>query len=179
MDSGHRKKGVEMKPSRLWIYRLVTRVLPETRCFNFKACLLRWCGATVGTNVRISSSAEFLGAGDLFIGDDVWIGHQCFISPIIGSSVTIGSYCDIGPKVMVLTGTHEIATHGLHIAGKGIGASVGIGDGCWIGAGAIVLPGVKLLGKTVVAAGSVVATSSQHESILMAGVPATEKKIYK
>lgn len=53
-----------MKPFRLWLYGLVVRLLPETRAFALKAAVLRWCGAIVGRNVRINSSASFLGIGD-------------------------------------------------------------------------------------------------------------------
>lgn len=44
-----------LHPARLWIYRLTTCWMPETRLFGLKATLLRWCGAQVGTNVRINS----------------------------------------------------------------------------------------------------------------------------
>ena len=52
-----------MRPSRLWIYRLITALLPETRLFGLKAALLRWCGAQVGTNVRLKSSVHITGDG--------------------------------------------------------------------------------------------------------------------
>ena len=44
--------------------------------------MLRWCGAKIGKNVRINSSAIFLGDGGLIIGDDVWIGAGCRIMPV-------------------------------------------------------------------------------------------------
>ena len=97
-----------MKPFRLWIYRLLTWWLPETRCFGWKSYLLRWAGATVGKNVRINSSAVFSGNGDLSIGEDVWIGAGSVIMPVAPARVTIGNHVDIGPGVMILTGSHEI-----------------------------------------------------------------------
>lgn len=101
-------------------------MLPETRCFAFKAALLRWCGARIGTHVRICSSAHIIGNGDLQIGDDVWIGSGVFISTVKGVKVQLGACCDIAPRVSILTGMHKITPDGAHIAG---------GDGfvgaCW------------------------------------------------
>ena len=47
-----------LRPARLWIYRLATCWMPETRLFGLKAALLCWCGAQVGTNVRLNSSVH-------------------------------------------------------------------------------------------------------------------------
>ena len=165
-----------MKPSRLWLYKLMTGWLPETRCFGFKAALLRWCGAKIGNNVRICSSVVFSGDGMLEIGDDVWIGAGSRIVPVGDGKITIESHCDLGPEVMVLTGSHAIDPDGPHIGGKGTGESVFVGCGCWLGARSTLLPGVSLPPKTVVAAGAVVIEGPKTEKTLIAGVPAKEKK---
>ena len=165
-----------MNTARLWVYRLLTALLPETRFFEFKSWLLRWCGARIGKNVRISSSASFYGGGKLVIGDDVWIGSGCFIHPVLKASIRIGNSCDLGPEVMILTGSHEIDVSGEHIAGKGTAADVGIGDGSWLGARTTILSGVLLPRKTLVAAGSTVTTSFSEEQLLLAGVPAKLKR---
>ena len=62
--------------------------------------------------------------------------------------------------------------------GKGISANVEIGDGCWLGARSTVLPGVSIAKKNILAAGSVMTTSSEIEKSLWAGVPAKMKKQY-
>ena len=76
-----------LSPFRLWLYRIVAARLPETRAFGLKARLLRWCGAEVGRNVRINSSAVVSGTARLRIGDNVWIGGGAIILP----GVTIGN----------------------------------------------------------------------------------------
>lgn len=167
-----------MKTSRLWVYATVSRMLPETRFFGLKTRLLRWCGARVGTNVRICSSARFYGGGELAIGDDVWIGGGGTIHPVAGASVKIGCCCDVGPEVLLLTGSQEIDPAGTHIAGRGTAADVDVGNGSWLGARSVLLPGVKLAEKTLVAAGSVVSRSVLEPSCLVAGVPAVVKKSY-
>lgn len=165
-----------MKPFRLWIYRLLTWWLPETRCFGWKRSLLRWAGATVGKNVRINSSAVFSGNGALVVGDDVWFGAGDVISPIAPACITIGSHIDFGPGVMIITGSHEIVLEGEHIGGRGIAESVAVGNGCWLGARAMILPGVTLAEKTLVAAGAVVTKSVEERGELIAGIPAVLKK---
>ena len=166
-----------MKPFRLWIYQLLVWWLPETRCFGLKVFMLRWAGAKVGINVRINSSAAFEGNGELEIGDDVWIGAGSVVCSTFPAKITIGSHVDLGPQVMIITGTHEIDPIGAHIGGKGVSKSVVIGNGCWLGARSTILPGVELANKTLVAAGAVVTKSIVGPNTLIAGVPASDKRI--
>ena len=51
-----------MKPARLFLYRLVSALVPETRGFAFKCALLRWCGATVATVERFIANLKPLAA---------------------------------------------------------------------------------------------------------------------
>lgn len=167
-----------MNTIKLYIYHLVSMVLPESRGYGIKNAILRWAGAKIGTNVRIYSSAKILGTGTLIIGDDVHIGPGVLIMPVAPAAVTIGSHIDIAPQVTILTGSHEIEPEGEHIGGKGTTASVSIGDGSWIGAKSTLLPGVALPAKTIVAAGSVVTKSIDTPKSLLAGIPAIVKKTY-
>ena len=162
----------------LWLYRIATWWLPESRAFGFRAMMLRLAGAKVGQNVRIYSSVMFTGVGAIEIGDDVHIGASALFVTARPATITIGSHVDIGPGAVITSGTHEIDPQGLHIAGNGLAQSVAIGDGCWIGARAVILPGVELPQSTLVAAGAVVAKSVSESHCLVAGVPAIVKKRY-
>ena len=168
-----------MNPFRLFLYSQIVRWLPETRCFGLKVKLLRWCGATIGKNVRINSSAQFFGNGALIIGDDVWIGPGCLISPVGNATIQLGSHIDIAPQVTILTGSHKIEPWGEHIGGEGYSATVEVADGCWLGARSLLLPGVTLPKKTVVAASAVVTKPITERCSLVAGVPAKVVKQYK
>ena len=130
----------------------------------------------MGKNVRVCSSALFMGNGHLFIGNDVWIGAGCRISPVGDAEIKIGDHCDLGPEVMILSGGHQIEPDGDQIGGKGMSASVFINSGCWLGARSTILPGVTLAEKTLVAAGAVVKEGTKEPKTLIAGVPAQEKK---
>lgn len=167
-----------MSTVRLYIYHLLTMLIPESRCFGFKNRLLRWAGAKIGSNVRIYSSAKILGNGSLEIEDDVHIGPRTFIYVSAPAKVLIGSCVDIAPEVLVETGTHEIDPEGAHIGGKGKSLDVTIGSGSWLGARSTILPGVSIPEKTIVAAGAVVTKSPTGVKSLLAGVPAQVKKVY-
>ena len=158
-----------MRTALLHLARLIFIALPETRAFGIKSTLLRLAGARLGDNVRICSSALFVGAGELSIGDDTWIGHQVLIST--SSRVTIGSAVDIGPRVYIGTGTHEVDPIGAHSAGKGISRDVVISDGVWIGANSLILPGVTIGVKSVIAAGAVV-VKNVPPHVIVGGIPA-------
>lgn len=167
-----------MKSCRLFLYRIVSYLLPESRCFGLKRAMLRWAGAKIGFNVRIYSSVMILGNGGLEIGDDVNIGSGVFISASSPAKIRIGSCVDIAHGVMIETGTHKIEPESEHIGGKGSSRNVTIGTGSWIGARATILPGVILPEKTIVASGAVVTKSSDSPKSLLAGVPAKVKKVY-
>ena len=159
----------KMNSCRAIIARGIMRMLPETRCFALKRALWRWAGTKVGQNVRICSSAFILGAGELEIGDDTWIGHQVFIET--GSKVTIGAHVDIGPRVYIGTGSHKIDAAGPHTAGEGTSNPIVISDGVWLGETATVLPGVTIGKKSLIGAGSVV-THDIEAMVVAFGVPA-------
>lgn len=154
----------------LYAFSLVAKLLPATRLFGLKRWLLRLAGAKVGNNVRCASSARFQLTGPLQIGADTWIGHEVLV---VGGDapVEIGACCDIAPRVLIATGTHQIAPHAAHVAGKGYSLPIRIGDGCWIGAGAIILGGTTLGAHCIVAAGAVV-RGQFPERVLIGGVPA-------
>lgn len=178
-----------MKSMRLWIYRIITLLIPESRGFSAKCLLLRLAGAKIGRNVRIYSSARFIGTGTLEIGDDVHIGSGVFIATVSPYGVSIGNHVDIGPRVTLISGSHKLnpsddphdSSEYLceHMAGEGTGASICVSDGCWLGSCSTILSGVELPRKTVVAAGSIVTHSlDKRDKCLWAGSPAIVKKVY-
>lgn len=97
-----------MKEYRLHLYRLLSILLPEMSCNSIKREMLRWCGATVGKNCRICSSALISGSGNLTIGDEVYIGSKVVIRAAEGSSIHIGNYCDIAVNSCLWSATHSI-----------------------------------------------------------------------
>tara|TARA_R110001599_G_scaffold95816_2_gene248315 strand:+ start:5282 stop:5746 length:465 start_codon:yes stop_codon:yes gene_type:complete len=123
--------------------------------FGLKRSLLRWCGAELGVNVRISSSARFQTNGPLRIGAETWIGHQVLITG--GTApIEIGQWVDIAPRVLIVSGSHHPTPGAEKAAGAGVSVPVRIHDGAWIGAGATILGGAEIGASSVVAAGALV-----------------------
>jgi acetyltransferase-like isoleucine patch superfamily enzyme len=148
----------------------VAAQIPPTRLFGVKRALLRAAGADIGKGVKVVSSARFCCSGSLHIGDETWVGHEVLM---IGgeSSIHIGARCDIAPRVMLVTGSHEISLAGQRAAGPGFSRPIEIGDGTWVGASAVIIGGSRIGEHSVVAAGAIVRGEFPPRSLL-AGVPA-------
>ncbi len=109
-------------------------------------------------------------ANILEIGDNSWIGQQCFIHSAGG--ITIGQQVGIGPGVKIISSYH--ADEGIEIpimSSDLVFAAVSIADGCDLGAGSIVLPGVSIGKGCQIGAGAVVTGDLPAYSVA-AGVPA-------
>ena len=155
-----------------YLTEFILKFIPETRCFRLKRALYRFVGIKIGKNVRMCSSARFMGAGRIEIGCNTWVGHQVLI--ISSSYIRIGSDVDIAPNVYIGTGSHSIDPTGKRVAGIGYNKDIIIGDGSWLGVNACILPGVSVGQKCIIAAGAVVINDTESLSVY-GGVPA--KKI--
>lgn len=163
-----------LNTKKIYLYHIVSLFLPESRCHRLKSKLLRWCGASIGQNVRICSSVKISGCGELSIGDNTWISPGTVIS--CSSRIEIGKNVDIGPLVYIGTGSHEIDPYGSHVAGAGYNGDIIIGDGAWLCARCTIIPSEKNSTRTIgkkciVAAGSVV-VSDPRPLTIVAGIPA-------
>ena len=151
--------------------------IPTSRGNGLKICLLRLGGTRVGNNVRVCSGVRVQGRGRLVLGSGVWISPDVIIRTSSEGSIEIGSYCDIGPSVELISGTHLVGNSDRR-AGDDLGLSISIGNGTWLGARVIIIGGVSIGFGCVVGAGSVV-TRDLISNCLAAGVPAKVKKIYE
>lgn len=155
-----------MNAKKIFFYHFLMNFIPATKLFKLKSYLLRWCGAIVGENVRIVSSAKFYTSGSLQIGDNTWLGHEVLISG--GSAnISIGMNCDIAPRVSIISGTHKINRIGeKKIAGEGYSKSIVIGDGCWLCANSLVLGGAKIGKNCILKPNCSVSASIEAENII-------------
>ncbi|WP_121255793.1 acyltransferase [Nocardioides ferulae] len=133
---------------------------------------LRWavyraCGLEVRT-ANVFSGTRITGT-DVRIGARTFLNHECYLDAARGR-IEIGEDCHLGPQVMVLTATHDLASG---VADRAAAYRITrIGDRVWLGARATVLPGAVVGSDCVVAAGAVV-TGRCEPGGLYAGVPAT------
>jgi maltose O-acetyltransferase len=122
---------------------------------------------SLGFNVTFASRC-YISPLDLHIGDNTWIGYNCFL---VGQ-VIIGRNVMIGPNVAIVGANHEIRRNdipminaGLHVKG------IEIGDDVWIGANAVILDGVIINKGAVIGAGAII-TRDVAAYDIVAGNPA-------
>jgi len=126
----------------------------------------------LGAGVYVGHRAMLKGdtRGELRIEDGAWIGQDCYLHSAGG--IRIGARTGVGPRVMILTSTHEEAPWPAPIVDAPLRfAPVDVGAGCDIGIGAILLPGTRLGSGVQVGAGAVV-RGDVPDGAVVAGVPA-------
>lgn len=127
---------------------------------------------SLGNNVYIGHRTILKGyyQKEMRIGNDVWIGQDCFLHS--GGGIVIDNGVGLGPQVMLLTIAHdEKSARGAIIAASQKPAPIKIETGCDIGVGTIVLPGVTIGKYSQIGAGAVVTKNIPPYSVA-AGVPA-------
>jgi acetyltransferase-like isoleucine patch superfamily enzyme len=108
--------------------------------------------------------------GHVRVGEGTWIGPYAFVHGAGG--VDIGRAVGIGPRVVILTSEHELGETRVPVLHAPlVFAPVAIADGADIGAGAVVLPGCAIGEGAVVGAGAVV-TRDVAPYTIAAGNPA-------
>ena len=128
-----------------------------------------------GDNVRIGDGCDFSGPGNVFLGNDVYIGNDCWLTAP-NARIIIGNKVMFAPQVALITGDHNTRVVGtamfdVHDKAPGDDADIRIEDDVWVGFRAIVLKGVTLGSGCVVAAGAIVTRDVPCYAIV-AGSPA-------
>ncbi|HEY0784697.1 MAG TPA: WcaF family extracellular polysaccharide biosynthesis acetyltransferase [Acidobacteriaceae bacterium] len=125
-------------------------ILPSSA---LRVAMLRLFGARIGTGVVIKQRVNIKYPWHLAVGDDTWIGEDCWIDNL--TLVSIGSNACLSQGSYVCTGNHDWSDphFGLKVA------AVHLEEGAWLGAKAMLLPGVTMGRCSVATAGSVVTRS--------------------
>lgn len=150
----------------------INKFLTGTKFFKVKSRLLRFCGFTIGKNVKLVG--PIFCSGNLVIGDNAWIG--AFFKVTGNGTVHIGNNVDIAPEVTIGTGSHFIGDEN-HRAGFGFNKDVTIGNGCWIGQQSYILAGSNISDGIVCGARSVVIHDLDTPNGLYVGHPAKLKRL--
>lgn len=126
----------------------------------------------LGNNVYVGHQTILKGYHENFleIGDDSWIGQQCFFHSAGG--IRIGRSVGIGPGVTILSSYHAEEGRSVPIIqGDLVFAPVVVEDDCDIGTGTVILAGVTIGRGSQIGAGAVVTRDVAAYSVA-AGVPA-------
>ncbi len=127
---------------------------------------------TLGRNVYVGHYAILKGyyRNEMVIGDQTWIGQQCFFHSAGG--LTIGARVGVGPGVKIITSVHTEAGRGLPVLFSPVEmAPVVIEDDVDLGVNSVILPGVTVGRGAIVGAGAVVNRDVPPYAVV-AGVPA-------
>ena len=126
----------------------------------FKSC---------GQRVLVSSGVVFGTGQAIEIGDDTGLNRDCWIA----NDTIIGDDVMMGPRVTILSGSHEFSdtTRPMREQGATPRRPVRIGNDVWIGTQSIILPGVTIGDHSIIGAGSVV-TKDVEPWTIVGGNPA-------
>ena len=147
----------------------LTWILPDWWIvMRFRGLLLKLCLKKCGKNFQVCSNVALNFIGNLEVGDDVAIGHGCWIHSSV--SVILESEVMLGPYSIIITGNHSMK-NGSYRFGPGKRQPIIIGRGSWAGAGTKILPGVNI-GKGVLCAAGSVVTKDVPDYSIIGGAPA-------
>jgi maltose O-acetyltransferase len=142
---------------RLQALEAAAAVLPSRSSGAAYARLLGLAGFRIGAGTSVKGLPRITGSVGLFerliVGADCTIEADCVLD--LEECITLSDRATIGPGVMILTSTHELASSA-HRAGPITRAPVIVGTGAWLRARSIILPGVTIGAGAVVEAGAVV-----------------------
>jgi maltose O-acetyltransferase len=130
--------------------------------------LLRELLGGVGDGVVIQPPLRCDYGTQITIGEATFVNYDCVM--LDAAPISIGSYCQIGPRVQLLTATHPIDPEPRR-TGWEYAEPIAIGDNVWLGGGVIVCPGVTIGNDTVIGAGAVV-TRDVPPGVVAVGTPA-------
>jgi acetyltransferase-like isoleucine patch superfamily enzyme len=130
--------------------------------------LLKKCGR----NFQVGLGAKLENVRDIEVGNNVYIGPDCWICGIRGG-IVLEDEVMLGPKICMVSSNHSVKDKSFRF-GPGIGMKIVIGRGTWIAAGVSIMAGVTIGECCLIAAGAVVTKDAESFSIV-GGIPA--KKI--
>ncbi|WP_076923756.1 acyltransferase [Pseudoalteromonas sp. EB27] len=155
------------------LLEVIGNLLPETE-FGCKCrgALIRPFLGACGRNFQIAIGAKLEFKENIYIGDNVYIGHGAWVSGLRGG-VELDDEVMLGPYVKMVSSNHT-KVDGSYRFGPGIGERIKLGKGSWIAAGVIITAGAEIGEGSLVAAGAVVTKSSPAHAVLQ-GIPAKVK----
>jgi acetyltransferase-like isoleucine patch superfamily enzyme len=135
---------------------------------------LRLLGARIGRGTVLHDVRFFnlyrRGLGGLEIGEECFVGDECLLD--LAEGVRLERQVTLAERVLILTHTNVgYRDHPLQDRFPAMAAPVVVEAGAFLGANVTVLPGIRVGGRSFVAAGSVV-TADVPARTLVAGVPA-------
>jgi len=122
--------------------------------------------------IRIHASASIRYAGNVHIGRNSHINHNCCVWAGQHSKVVLGRDVLMGPGVCLFAANHGTAKGRPMMWQERREADIVIGDDVWLGAHSVVTAGTRIANGVIVAAGAVVTKDVTEEDVIVGGIPA-------
>lgn len=152
------------------LLELFGQIFPEdARGCKIRGLIYRPFMKKCGKNFQVGIYAKLEHLNNIEIGDNVYIGHGCWISGVRGG-IKFEDEVMLGPFVKMVSSNHTQGNNSFRF-GPGIGAKITIGKGTWIASNAVITAGVKIGDCCLVAAGAVVTKDFDSFSVI-GGIPA-------
>ena len=159
-STGNFVKGASFVKRTLWFFVNAIIVKASWNPFmGLKICLLRLFGAKIGKRLYIKPCVLIKSPWNLTIGDDCWLGENCWIDNL--DKVTIGNNVCISQGALLITGNHDYTKVDFPYRN----APIVIEDGAWIGAKAVVAPGVRIASHSILSLGTVMTKDTEPYGI--------------
>lgn len=131
----------------------------------------------IGPLFHFNGSGSLLyGEGEIVLGNDSYIGYDCFLQAVEGCKIEIGHHCAISHNVKMYTSSYQTNQDFTTLERKKKEGSIKIGNGVWIGVNVFINPGINIGDNAVIGANSVV-TMDIPAFAIASGVPAEVKKL--
>ncbi|WP_083580574.1 WcaF family extracellular polysaccharide biosynthesis acetyltransferase [Bacteroides ilei] len=167
-SNGNFSKGTGFLKIIIWYFVNALIVRASWNPFmGIKIALLKAFGAKIGKGLIIKNNVCIKFPWKLTIGDNVWLGENCWIDNL--DYVTIGNNVCISQGALLLTGNHDYTLTSFDYRN----APIIIEDGAWIGAKSVVCPGVTVHSHALLTVGSI-ATKDMEEYSIYQGNPAKQ-----
>ena len=158
--TGDFDKGASTLKISLWYFVNALFVRASWNPFmRIKILLLRLFGAKFGKGLVIKNNVIIKSPWNLTIGDDCWLGENCWIDNL--DKVTIGNNVCISQGALLITGNHDYTKVDFPYRN----APIVIEDGAWIGAKAVVAPGVRIASHSILSLGTVMTKDTEPYGI--------------
>lgn len=156
---------VEMAARVLWAFGKLLFYFSPRPCFFWRRWLLKWFGATIGSQVQISNTADVFAPWLLTVGDYTSIGNHARIYNL--DQMTIGNNVTISQGAHLCGGSHDYTDRSMRL----LRCPITIGNDVWICADAFIGPNVVVGAGAIVAARAVVVKDVPEDHVV-AGNPA-------
>lgn len=154
-----------------WVLKL-TDILGWSNLVNFRIrpTLLRLAGFQIGSGCLIRPGMTIHShKHKVYIGAHTAINKNCYFDA--PEPIHVGQYCDIGPNVTIVNGTHELRSDFKGMRPMAPSKPIVIEDFVWIGASVTIIDSVRIGRGSIVAAGAVV-TKDVPPNCIVGGIPA-------